>query len=145
MFEYNCVAAFIFEQRICLLFFLWKGIWHSSFFTHGQLLSLNRRLSLFSVNKLCSAHKFVIGFTIGLSITQYSWVHQIRSQYVSVGNIQSWAPATWKEAALPLFGKTSSGAAVYRYSNKKVAPLLLPLRACKTAAAAATLNKQINK
>ena len=33
----------------------------------------------------------------------------------------------------------SSGAAAYRYSNKKVAPL--PLLACKTAAAAATLKK----
>ena len=52
---------------------------------------------------------------------------------------QSWAPATWKVAALPLFGKKSSGAAAYRYSNKKVAPL--PLLACKTAAAAATLKK----
>ena len=36
---------------------------------------------------------------------------------------------------LPLFGKKSCGAAAYRYSNKKVAPL--PLLACKTAAAAA--------
>ena len=35
--------------------------------------------------------------------------------------------------------KKSSGAAAYRYSNKKVAPL--PLPACKTAAAAATLKK----
>ena len=40
---------------------------------------------------------------------------------------------------LPLFGKKSSGGAAYRYSNKKVAPL--PLLACKTAAAAATLKK----
>ena len=39
--------------------------------------------------------------------------------------LQSWAPATWKVAALPLFGKKSSGAAAYRYSNKKVAPLPL--------------------
>ena len=37
-----------------------------------------------------------------------------------------------------LFGKKSSGAAACRYS-KKVAPL--PLLACKTAAAAATLKK----
>ena len=44
-----------------------------------------------------------------------------------------------KSTALPLFGKKSSGAAAYRYSNKKVAPL--PLLACKTAAAAATLKK----
>ena len=52
---------------------------------------------------------------------------------------QNWAPATRKVAALPLFGKKSSGAAAYRYSNKKVAPL--PLLACKTAAAVATLKK----
>ena len=36
-----------------------------------------------------------------------------------------WAPAGHP----PLFGKKSSGAAAYRYSNKKVAPL--PLLACK--------------
>ena len=42
-------------------------------------------------------------------------------------------------APLPLFGKKSSGAAAYRYSNKKVAPL--PLLARKTAAAAATSKK----
>ena len=33
----------------------------------------------------------------------------------------------------------SSGAAAYRYSNKKVAPL--PLLACKTVSAAATFKK----
>ena len=54
---------------------------------------------------------------------------------------QSWAPATWKVAALPLLGKKSSGAAAYCYSNEKVAQLPLPLLACKTAAAAATLKK----
>ena len=44
-----------------------------------------------------------------------------------IGYQQSWAPATWKVAALllPLFGKKSSGAAAYRYLNKKVAPLPL--------------------
>ena len=42
-------------------------------------------------------------------------------------------------AGHPLFGKKSSGAAAYCYSNKKVAPL--PLLACKTTAAAATLKK----
>ena len=40
-----------------------------------------------------------------------------------------------------LLGKKSSGVAAYRYSNEKVALLPLPLLACKTAAAAATLNK----
>ena len=52
---------------------------------------------------------------------------------------QSWAPATWKVAALPLllFCKKNSDPAANRYSNKKVAPL--PLLACKTAAAAATI------
>ena len=56
---------------------------------------------------------------------------------------QSWAPATWKVAALPLFGKKSSGAAACRYLNKKVAPL--PLHAYKTADAAATLEKYLAK
>ena len=45
---------------------------------------------------------------------------------------QNWAPATSKAAALPLFGKKSSGAAAYRYVNEK---------AYKTAAAAATSKK----
>ena len=58
------------------------------------------------------------------------------------GYSQSWAPVTWKVAGLPLplFGKKSSGAAAYRYSDKKVAPL--PLLACKTAAPAATLKNK---
>ena len=56
---------------------------------------------------------------------------------------QSWAPATSKVAALPLFGKKSSGAAAYRYSNKKVAPL--PLLARKTAAAAACRHRYFKK
>ena len=62
-----------------------------------------------------------------------------------LGRQQSWAPATRKVAALPLplFGKKSSGAAAYCYSNKKVVPL--PLLACKTAAAAATLKKNSTK
>ena len=40
------------------------------FFTHGQLFSVNGRLSLFSV-KLCSVQKFMIGNDITLSFTQY--------------------------------------------------------------------------
>ena len=42
-----------------------------------------------------------------------------------------------------LFGKKSSVTAAYRYSNKPVA--LLPLLACKTAAAAAYFKKINNK
>ena len=42
-------------------------------------------------------------------------------------------------AAAAAFGQKSNGDAVYRYSNKKVVPLLL--FACKTAVAAATFKK----
>ena len=44
-----------------------------------------------------------------------------------------------KSSGAAAIKQKSSGAAAYRYSNKKVAPL--PLLACKTAAAAATLKK----
>ena len=79
-------VVFIFKLRIgLLLFFCGCGL-HSSFlFTHGQLFSLNARLSLLSI-KLCSALKFVILYNI--SITQYPWIHQIRIvTHVSVSNI----------------------------------------------------------
>ena len=74
-----------------------------------------------------------------LTSTLYKhWIWSAQFHY-----IQSWAPATWKVASLPLFGEKNSGTAVCRYINKKLAPL--PLLAHKTTAAAATLEKYLAK
>ena len=56
-------------------------------------------------------------------------------------SMHSWAPATWKVAPLPLFGKKQRRCRLSLL--KKAEPL--PLLAYKTEAAAATLEKYLPK
>ena len=61
----------------------------------------------------------------------------LKSHDIVVVSVLSWC----RTSRLGTRYLKSSGAAAYRYSNKKVAPLAQPLLAYKTAAADATLKK----